>query len=312
MEANSPVARDNVWEWYVSVAKSRMHNGSRELLVMTRWNTDDLIGRLEAKEPFSEITSLDSLENSSGGSWAKLNFEAIKAGSKTLIDPREQGEALWERRHSAKLLAEKRNLDPKTFVSLYQGWPEESQGLLYGDNFKTYNSLPEDIIKSANYTDTADLGEDYLCSVCYQVDKCRNIYITDMVFTQQGMEVTEEAVAEMLIRNKTRIAYIESNNGGRGFARNVEKIARHTKIQWFHQSGNKEARILTNYTTVLKHVFMPEDWKQRWSEFYCNITKYKHVFKSNKFHDAPDVLTGIVEYEIVNNIDKTIKFVKMK
>ena len=53
--------------------------------------------------------------------------------------------------------------------TMYQGHPAVREGLLYGDNFKTYDRLPEDTVRRANYTDTADTGEDYLCSVCYEV-----------------------------------------------------------------------------------------------------------------------------------------------
>ena len=36
MEANSPVVRENCWEWYTSVARTRLHKVSRELVVFTR------------------------------------------------------------------------------------------------------------------------------------------------------------------------------------------------------------------------------------------------------------------------------------
>jgi len=32
MEANSPLVRENCWEWYTSVVRTRMHNDSREML----------------------------------------------------------------------------------------------------------------------------------------------------------------------------------------------------------------------------------------------------------------------------------------
>ena len=38
------------------------------------------------------------------------------------------------------------------------------------------------------------------------------------------MEITEPAVAKMLFDDKVNEADIESNNGGRGFARNVETL----------------------------------------------------------------------------------------
>ena len=49
MEANSPLIRENCWEWYTSVVRTRMHNASRELIVFTRWHEEDLIGRWSPK-----------------------------------------------------------------------------------------------------------------------------------------------------------------------------------------------------------------------------------------------------------------------
>ena len=80
------------------------------------------------------------------------------------------------------------------------------------------------------------------------------------------MEVTEPETAQMLTRNNVGCAIIESNNGGRGFARNVERECkalgnRHTDINWFHQNKNKEARILSNSTSVMNNLYFPTNWE---------------------------------------------------
>ena len=312
MEGNSPVVRDNAWEWYVAVVKTRLHNDSRELIVMTRWHEDDLAGRLTRKEGVVELTDLGNIgNNSSCNSWFHLNYEAVKEGKAPPLDPRNTGEALWPERQDIALLREKQALDPAMFACMYQGRPSSREGLLYGDRFPVYTSIPEEIVKKANYTDTADTGEDYLCSICYETAKDGTVYVTDLVYTQLSMEHTEEAVASMLARNGTRVARIESNNGGRGFARNVAKSCRLAKVEWFSQTGNKESRILTNSATVLKHIRMPSDWEIRWPDFYRHVTGYRRVFRANRFHDAADVLTGIVEQEVVNKVDKSLKKVKL-
>ncbi|MBR5000097.1 MAG: phage terminase large subunit, partial [Rikenellaceae bacterium] len=102
----------------------------------------------------------------------------------------------------------------------------------------------------------------------------------------------------MLSRNQTRKAWIESNNGGRGFARSVQALAPECDVEWFFQSANKESRILTNSSSVLKHIRMPQDWAVRWSEFYQELTLYRRSFRANRNHDAADVLTGIIEREV--------------
>ena len=110
----------------------------------------------------------------------------------------------------------------------------------------------------------------------------------------------------MLLRNGTRAALIESNNGGRGFARNVQRKATAAHVEWFHQSGNKESRILTNSATVLQNIRFPEGWRLRWPELYAHLTTYKRLFKANKNDDAPDALTGIVEKEIINKNNRIL------
>jgi predicted phage terminase large subunit-like protein len=308
LEGNSPVVRDNAWEWYVSVAKTRLHNDSRELIVMTRWHEDDLIGRLMRKEPVVPLESLERLSpNTPGEGWHLLNYEALKNSPLTSLDPRARGEALWPERQNEALLRQKRALDPVTFECMYQGNPSSREGLLYGEGWEEYRQLPAEVIRRANYTDTADTGEDYLCSVCYVVDKEGLIYVTDVVYTQLSMEHTEEAVAAMLARSNTRLARIESNNGGRGFARNVAKLCPAVKIEAFTQSANKESRILTNAPTVLRLVRMPADWAVRWPEFYGHLRGYRRLFRANRFHDAADVLTGIIEEEVTHRTDKRLR-----
>ena len=293
LEANSPIVRANCWEWYTSVVRTRMHNASRELIVFTRWHEEDLIGTLAAREPVVEFTRWAQLDGLSPDTWLHLNFEALKTSPPTEVDPRVPGEALWEGQQGRALLEAKRRLDPLQFESMYQGHPSSREGLLYGLNFAEYDQLPHEIVRRANYTDTADTGDDYLCSLSYAVDADGVVYITDAVYSREPMEVTEPLVAGMLLRSDTRQAAIESNNGGRGFARSVQALAPSVRIEWFHQGANKEARILSNSATVLHLVRFPRGWNLRWPELYA----YRRRFRANRWHDAADVVTGIVERE---------------
>ena len=298
MEAQSPVVRDNCWDWYTSVVRTRMHNTSRELIVFTRWHEDDLIGTLMRTEPCRMLRSWDDIAEVGPAEWLYLNFEALKASEPTPLDPRAEGEALWPEQQSSELLLSKRRLDPVRFEALYQGHPSSREGLLYGDNFREYESLPRDIVARASYTDTADMGDDYLCSVAYAIDTDGVIYVTDVVYSRESMEHTERLVAAMFKANDTRRAYVESNNGGRGFARSLQRQAPTVRVEWFHQSGNKEARILSNSATVLHTIRFPRGWNMRWPEFYAHLTTYRRLFRANRHDDAADVLTGIVEREV--------------
>lgn len=308
MEANSPTVRENCWDWYTSVVRTREHNDSRELVVFTRWHKEDLVGRIGQKEKILPIREWSDLEGLPEGAWAHLNLEALKTTPPSEFDPRQVGEALWPERHSAELLREKQRLDALQFEAMYQGRPSDAAGLLYGDNFQTYTTLPPDdqLTKRSNYTDTADTGDDYLCSVCYAVGLDGNIYIEDVVYSREKMEITEPLVARMLSRNGTREATIESNNGGRGFARNIQRLVPECSVGWFHQSANKESRILSNASTVLRTIRMPLDWKERWGDMAAHLMGYNRRFRTNRWHDAADVLTGIIESECNRTIRKRI------
>ena len=304
MEANSPIIRENCREWYTSVVRTRMHNASQEIMVFTRWHEQDLIGTIRQCERVIELEEWSQMESVPDNAWVALNFEALKTGAPTEIDPREVGCALWEGQHSAELLKSKQRLDPQKFECLYQGNPSTPEGLLYGDNFATYTALPREIVRYGNYTDTADMGDDYLCSICYAVDSDGVVYITDCVYSRAPMEVTEKLVSQMINNSKTRIATIESNNGGRGFARVLQRLCPSVKVEWFHQSNNKEARILSNSATVIHTIRMPYGWQQRWSEMYNHLTTYRRLYSANRWHDAADVLTGIVEQLSGSNLRK--------
>lgn len=304
MEGNSPLIREGVWDWYTSVVVTRLHNDSQQLIVFTRWHEEDLIGRLEEFGKVKEVTDLNEINEIEleHDQWLKVNFEAIKENDTSTLDPRDYGKALWPEVHSLDKLNDVRSMDVEKFNCLYQGNPTSKEGLLY-TRFKTYSELPA-LKKRKAYIDTADSGTDYLCVIVYgiplaQADK--HLYILDVYYTDEPMEVTEPKTIQVLNFNNVDHAHVESNNGGRGFARVVDKGVK-TFVEWFHQSSNKEARIFSNSAQVNSRIVMPKDWFLRWPKFYNDITKYKKLFKANKHDDGADVLTGIVEMENIPEV----------
>ena len=304
IEANSPVTRNEIIDFYKNVFIKRLHNDSQQLITFTRWHEDDLIGYLLENQDYIIPETWKDLENV-GDKWVYVNFPAIKEDKPTEIDPREPGQVLWPEKHSREKYEKNRLLDEYTFQCMDQGNPTSKEGYLY--DMKTYQILPIATRRKGNYTDTADMGDDYLCSICYDVGLDNLIYVTDVLYTQKPMEETEPLTAKMLEKNETKEPLIESNNGGRGFARAVQKLVPTIKIRWFHQGKNKESRILTNASTVCQNILMPEDWKTRWPVFYQHVKGYKRVFNANKYDDAADTLTGIAEREISKKRHKGIR-----
>lgn len=295
-EGNSPTIRESVIDWYTTVVRTRLHNNSSELIVFTRWHEDDLIGYLEKKETVKTAKTWADIENSDQKVWLKINFEAIKTGEPTELDPREPGEPLYpQRQNKEKLLADRSN-DIIKFECLYQGNPANDAGVLYGNAWNTYKELPKDVIVRKNYTDTADTGDDYLCSIDYDVCADGLAYIIDVRYTQEPMEITEPLTAGGMLKNRVIYSDIESNNGGRSFARKIrEMVYGKVQINWFVQTGNKESRIITNAANVKQKIVFPDNWHLRWPEFYLHLIRFKRNFKANKHDDCADCLTGVVE-----------------
>lgn len=279
----SEVIRESHQDWFNTVADTRLHNNSQVLIVFTRWHEKDLAGYLLSKE----------------SDWEVFTFPAIKVGPPNEYDPRHEGEALWPERHNVEKLESIRKRDPYVFGNLYQGDPKAKEGLLYKE-FKLYRQLPTEATKKKAIVDTADTGDDFLCSIVYAVAP-HGYYLLDVYYTAQGMEVTEERTALQFAKFRPEKARIESNNGGRGFARNVEKKSRDlgntiTTFTWYHQTENKEVRIFTKAAEVQNMIYYPEGWDLMWPEFYSAVTGYMATGK-NKHDDAPDGLTMIIEAE---------------
>ena len=67
-----------------------------------------------------------------------------------------------------------------------------------------------------------------------------------------------------------------------------------TIFQWFHQSKNKKARIISNSSWVQNHIIFPVNWRDKFPEYYAAMIKYQREGK-NAHDDAPDATTGVAE-----------------
>jgi hypothetical protein len=62
---------------------------------------------------------------------------------------------------------------------------------------------------------------------------------------------------------------------------------------------------------VLHLVRFPKGWNRLWPELYSHLTTYRRTFRANRWHDAADVLTGIVEHEITRPKSRPkVRFIK--
>ena len=271
------------WAWFTDTMLSRLEECGKILIIMTRWASGDLAGK--AKELFTEL----------GWPVREVVLKAVQDDG-TMLCP----EVLSYESYKVKAAA----MSEEIASANYLQEPIDLKGCLYGE-FKEYDSLPVDdkgnsiALGTYSYTDTADGGSDYLSSFAFELHQGGYVYIVDAMYTQDGMEITEPETAEFFGRNKVNTARIESNNGGKAFARHVKEIAERngnysTVITWCFQNKNKQARIISNSAWIMEHVLFPKGWRNKWPELYRDLKKYQKAGK-NAHDDAPDALTGVAE-----------------
>lgn len=291
-DALSEVVRERVNNRFETTIRNRVNSRNTPIIIiMQRLHEHDLCGYLQEIEPEE---------------WTVLSLPCI------WYDEQGKEHPLWEFKHTLEELHKIQNSNSFVFETQYLQNPKPLEGLMYSE-FRTYEAIPyaASMIKK-NYTDTADTGSDYLCSICY-VETPTGNYITDVLYTQKPMEYTEPTTAEMLTRNETKMCYIESNNGGRTFGRNVEaqcRLMNNNKTTFipFTQSSNKRVRIFSRSNDVQNLIYFPVGWERKWPEFASHLKSYRKQQEFNSHDDAEDTLTGTVEkrgfYQKNTNIDK--------
>lgn len=277
-EANNEAVKQKHWEWFTNTMLSRREEGAKVIIIMTRWATDDLAGRY-----------LDFCK-AEGIPYRHICMKAYDKETGTMLCP----EILSLDSYRATIKA----MGADIASANYQQEPINIKGKLY-TSFKTYTMLPPFFEGIYSYIDTADEGDDRLCSIIFGVYQ-REAYVLDIYYTRDPMEITEPETARRHKEQKVNNARIESNNGGKGFARSVKRISEEelnnwtTVWKWFHQTNNKKARIISYATWVMQHIYFPVNWRDRFPEYYEAMNNYQREGK-NAHDDAPDATTGVAE-----------------
>ena len=82
-EANSETYRENVWDWWRGTIFTRLEPGGKAVVMHTRWNEDDLIGRILADEGMGlsrcKVISLPAIaeEDEDVDGWTRKKGEAL-------------------------------------------------------------------------------------------------------------------------------------------------------------------------------------------------------------------------------------------
>ena len=283
-EALNETVLESHWTWFTNTMLSRLERGGKIIIIATRWNTKDLSGR--AIEHYKSIGTPVRL----------ITEKALQDDGTMLCD------GVLDRRAYDLIV---KTMGREIVEANYNQNPIDLVGRLYNIGFQTYKQLPVDdkgqsvVEEICAYVDTADQGDDYLCCIIYALHR-QQAYVLDVYFTKDGMEITEGEVAKRLHDYQVNKAYIESNNGGRGFGRSVERILREkyhwykTYIDLFTQTRNKKSRILSSATWCQNNIKFPIGWEVNYADFYGDVMAYQKEGRM-KNDDAEDCLAGIYD-----------------
>lgn len=280
----------DLWQWFLGTFRSRKDAFTPEpieIINHTRWSKNDILGKI--------------LESESD--WYYLKMPAYdEKNDKMLCDDFFSKEQYLSKKSTAFK-------DPNAkmiFLANYQQETIDEADLLY--NIQTYKELPKDNQGNllaefiGNYTDPADTGDCYLCSVSYIIYQ-DIYYIIDVVYSKEPTEVTEKLVSKSIFDNKIDSVSIESNGNQRSFARLVKGVLERDydyspAFKYPSNTGNKDTRININSSKVNQYFRMPANWMDKWPMFYKHITEYKRTGK-NEYKDGPDALSGVAEKRFV-------------
>lgn len=266
-EAMSETIQEKVWEWYCSTFLSRIYENTAQILIMTRWASDDLAGRLIAKDGLAE----------NGGKWTLLKLPALDA----------EGKALWPEKFSAEYLMSLRaTMGEKIFMALYQQEPIDITERLFDD--PKYESVPANL-NSIGYLDPAFGGSDSCAFCCGNAAASASdavIHIAGADLWRGTIDQTYDRVEALYKKHNLSVLWVESNQAQRLIAYELKKRGLNAR---------------ENNNTVNKHLRIQNFVKMNWKRLRFAPTVDPSFMKGLlTYHegvqhdDAPDALAGLI------------------
>ncbi len=246
-DAESATVRDATWNWYTSDAYTRLEPGGAVVLIGTRWNEDDLIGRALAQHEEG---------------WVHLDLPAIAEEGDLL--GRSPGDALWPERFGADRLAEiKATLGSRAFASLYQQRPSPAEGGLLKREwwrYWTHAEMPWFDWKLQTWDTAFKTGQQNDWSVCQTWGVAnRGFYLLDQWRARVEFPVLKRAVVDQYARHRPDEVLIEDAASGQSL---IQSLADDTLLPIipFKPDKDKVARVnaVTPYVEAGR-AFLPAD-----------------------------------------------------
>ena len=285
-ESLNPVRLQSKYDAYLNQLKDRKKLGAVELMVGTRWNVADPLGRIE--EQYRDNP--------------RYRFRVIPALN-------DEGESNFMYKYDLGFTTEyyrdmRESIDNCTWMAKYMGNPYVREGLLFpSEELRYYNGIlpdgePDRIMA---VVDTAWGGGDSLCMpVAYIYGD--DVYIADVVFNNGDKTVTRPSVIGKLKKHVPNMVRWESNNGGDEYGGIVDESLRQdgVKINMSYKKApttqSKMSRIIQYAPDIKRYYFLDE--KNRDSEyerFMREVTMFT-VSGKNPHDDAPDALAMLEDF----------------
>lgn len=143
-QAQSKTIRDKVWDWYRGTFRTRIWEGGSIVLIMTRWHSDDLAGRLLADQPGQwTVLRLPALAESQADRDQNNRLMGLPQGEPDPLG-RQAGEPLSPARFTQAYLHEtRRDVGSLVWSAEYQGAPTTPEGNRFKrDWFKIVEAAP--------------------------------------------------------------------------------------------------------------------------------------------------------------------------
>lgn len=141
-EAESKTMREKIYDWYTSTLYTRLEGYGAVIVIMTRWHSDDLAGKLLYEDEQRQAAGEDY------EGWEVLNFPALAENEEKWNTElmRIEGDALWPQKYPKdNLMKIKATVGVYDWNALYQQNPVAAENQIFKqETFQKYN---EDDIK---------------------------------------------------------------------------------------------------------------------------------------------------------------------
>lgn len=269
-ESLSPSRLEGRYQDYLNVLVDRKNDGTRELMVGTRWNVMDPLGRVEK-------------ENKDDPRYRFRKIPALnEKGESNFIYDYGLG---FSTEHYLKM---KERLDRNEWEAKFQQRPFVREGILFPeDELLTYNGVlpPESgLIRVLTACDVAWGGGDKLSMPWgYEYDD-GYIYIPDWIFNGGDKTVTQPIVVGKALHHQPQMMHFEGNNGGDEYADKVDELLREQKYSC-SISSSKAPNTMSKLAKIIQYA---PDVKRRCKFLAANK-------RDEEYHNAMDELTMFVQ-----------------